>query len=643
MRTTLKRGTGQGASLNGDTGFVDPPHLESPVSRYRQPEPPTRGAGKLVTRIVLWLLALVGVVAGGLAGGAYLYLDQKVVAFAATTPAVVRATRQLATPLPEQPTIALVVGYDRRQGREENVEARSDTIMLLRADPGTKAVSMLSFPRDLSVEIVCPGRAIRVARINEAFSDCGVEGTLQTVRRLTNLPVNYLITVNFRGFQQVVAKLGGVWIDVDRRYFNDNSRGGITYPEINLQPGYQKLNGRKSLDFVRYRHFDSDIYRLARQQLFVRSFNEQLRSEFSPTDVVRILNVLADNVEIGAAGGKFNKRTVVSYGLFAFSLPQGNVFQARIDLDCLQGQFELTASPECVAEAVQDFANPDVDAPGRAASVATGRKPKRPLGLPPRRVPVSVLNGNGVEGSAANAAYHLGRLGYPIALPPSGAPRNAPTWDYERTLVSFDARRNGSEPAARKVARLFEGADVAPLSRTLRRLSDGAMLVVVVGQNFHGSLASAPVDRTPTRKPPAVRSDPDVSLPYVREAARKVRFPVLVPSVLEQSSYPDREQPLRVYKMAGYEAVRLTYLSGAESSAYWGIEMTSWGQAPILEDPNSKLTIGGRRYELHLSGSRIHMVVLRERGATYWVVNTLLNALSNETMLAVAKGLRPLK
>jgi hypothetical protein len=37
------------------------------------------------------------------------------------------------------------------------------------------------------------------------------------------------------------------------------------------------------------------------------------------------------------------------------------------------------------------------------------------------------------------------------------------------------------------------------------------------------------------------------------------------------------------------------------------------------------------------------MVVLHQLGSTYWVVNTLLDSLSNETMLAIAKGLKPLK
>jgi len=52
--------------------------------------------------------------------------------------------------------------------------------------------------------------------------------------------------------------------------------------------------------------------------------------------------------------------------------------------------------------------------------------------------------------------------------------------------------------------------------------------------------------------------------------------------------------------------------------------------------------IGGRRYELFYNGPHLHMVVLQQKGASYWVMNTLLDRLSNETMLAIAKGLKPL-
>ena len=52
--------------------------------------------------------------------------------------------------------------------------------------------------------------------------------------------------------------------------------------------------------------------------------------------------------------------------------------------------------------------------------------------------------------------------------------------------------------------------------------------------------------------------------------------------------------------------------------------------------------IKGRQYDLYYAGPNLHMVVLRAGGATYWVVNTLLDKLSNETMLEIAKGLRPM-
>jgi hypothetical protein len=70
--------------------------------------------------------------------------------------------------------------------------------------------------------------------------------------------------------------------------------------------------------------------------------------------------------------------------------------------------------------------------------------------------------------------------------------------------------------------------------------------------------------------------------------------------------------------------------------------MTDWEDAPVLSETNVTRTIKGRRYELHYTGPKLHMVVLRQDGASYWVVNSLLDSLSNETMLAIAKGLRPL-
>ena len=69
---------------------------------------------------------------------------------------------------------------------------------------------------------------------------------------------------------------------------------------------------------------------------------------------------------------------------------------------------------------------------------------------------------------------------------------------------------------------------------------------------------------------------------------------------------------------------------------------TDWTDAPVLRHPTSFVHIAGRTYRLYTTGGNIHMIVLRQGGASYWVVNTLRDELSNETMIAIAKGLQPL-
>jgi hypothetical protein len=84
-----------------------------------------------------------------------------------------------------------------------------------------------------------------------------------------------------------------------------------------------------------------------------------------------------------------------------------------------------------------------------------------------------------------------------------------------------------------------------------------------------------------------------------------------------------------------------TTASGYEE--FWGIQQTTWEDAPALQQPSTQRRIKGRDYDLYFNGAKLHMVVLRGEEASYWVVNTLLDTLSNETMLEIAKGLRPLK
>ena len=185
MRTTLKRGIGRGADLNGNGHVVLPPGVQKPIALYRQPPRVGRSFGRRLAGFFFWLLVLVAMVAGGAAGGLYLYGHDFASATAPHSKALKRAAKRLDYAAPGKPAIALVLGTDHRY-IDGKAPGRSDTMMLIRTDPATHSVTLLSFPRDMRVAIYCPGRAVWYDKINAAYPTCGPLGSLETIKHLTN-------------------------------------------------------------------------------------------------------------------------------------------------------------------------------------------------------------------------------------------------------------------------------------------------------------------------------------------------------------------------------------------------------------------------------------------------------------------------
>jgi LCP family protein required for cell wall assembly len=188
----------------------------------------------------------------------------------------------LATTDPGQPQTILILGSDQRP--KNNVEggsgARSDTIMLVRLDPHKEVTAIMSLPRDLKVNI--PGHG--VDKINASYEIGGPRLTVETVKQLTGLPINHVINITFKGFWRAVNAIGCVYTDVDHDYFNDSAE----YTYINIDPGYQRLCARKALQYVRFRHTDTDLIRSARQQDFLR----QVKQQVTYTDLISKRNKL---------------------------------------------------------------------------------------------------------------------------------------------------------------------------------------------------------------------------------------------------------------------------------------------------------------------------------------------------------------
>ncbi|HMD88402.1 MAG TPA: LCP family protein [Anaerolineaceae bacterium] len=153
---------------------------------------------------------------------------------------------------------------------------RTDVMLLLSIHPQQGTASLISFPRDLWVNV--PGYGMN--RINTTQELGGFPLTAQTFQNNFGIRPDYYIMTNFSGFTNLIDILGGIDIDAavklrDRCDLPSSSSGYCS-----VGPGVVHMNGKTALWYVRSRYTTSDFDRTRRTQevfqaIFVRliSFN----------------------------------------------------------------------------------------------------------------------------------------------------------------------------------------------------------------------------------------------------------------------------------------------------------------------------------------------------------------------------------
>ena len=158
-------------------------------------------------------------------------------------------------------------------GVDNGGAGRSDTMLLVRADPLRSEVRMVSFLRDLYVHI----DGLGYTRLNAAYAHGG-EGLLRkTLSDQFGVEVHRTVTVHFDLLERLVDDLGGIELDIsepERRHLNalleDNGEACLL-----AESGLQRLNGKQTLCFSRIRKLDSDFQRTPRQQAVIAAMIQQ--------------------------------------------------------------------------------------------------------------------------------------------------------------------------------------------------------------------------------------------------------------------------------------------------------------------------------------------------------------------------------
>jgi polyisoprenyl-teichoic acid--peptidoglycan teichoic acid transferase len=305
---------------------------------------------------------------------------------------------------PGEAVNVLLVGTDSADGLDPDdiaLQGRSpgneltDSIMILRIDPGTSDAALLSIPRDLWVPIAGTDQS---NKINTAYTVGGASALIETIDAYLGIPINHFVAVDFAGFQDVVSAIGGV--EVYFPYPARDQNSGLYVPEA----GCQLLDPSQALAFSRSRYYENqvdgrwvrdgqdDFGRMRRQQEFMRRAMSRAidRGARNPVTLNSLLNavdgslVLDDQLtnrqilDIAYAFRLFNPETLTSYTL-----------QDYVTYETIRGQSALLLRE------------------GEADALLELFRGEQGLDPTPQTVRLRVLNGSGTPNQAWEVAEDL--------------------------------------------------------------------------------------------------------------------------------------------------------------------------------------------------------------------------------------------
>ncbi|WP_318617413.1 LCP family protein [Sporosarcina sp. YIM B06819] len=231
-----------------------------------------------------WIIAILGLVIGGLALTVYLDVTSTLKGMYKPIDRELSDKREESIMFGKKdPFSVLVLGVDEREGDK----GRSDTMIVMTVNPTLKSTKMVSIPRDTYTEIIGHGTQ---DKLNHAFAFGGIQMSLDSVENLLDMPIDYVAEVNMEGFQDVVDAVGGITVTNTMDFTQDS---------FHFPAGEIKLTGKEALSYVRMRKGDpsGDWGRQDRQRQVIQGVLQEGKSITNLLNYRSVFNAIGDNIK----------------------------------------------------------------------------------------------------------------------------------------------------------------------------------------------------------------------------------------------------------------------------------------------------------------------------------------------------------
>ncbi len=284
----------------------------------------------------------------------------------------------------------------------------SDNLLLVHLNAAHTHATIVSIPRDTMVyEPACKSRfnsntvpAQQQAIIDGAMNLGGPTCAVATVEHLTGIRMDHFVEFDFNSFRTMVSTLGGVEVCVPQA-IND------PYSNLHISAGKHLITGDEALAFVRTRHGvgnGSDIGRIELQQEFFSSLIQKVESEGvlgNPVQLYDIANTATQAVTVDSGLGSISKLLSLAETLRHLHTKEVNFVTMPTVVDPANDDRLLPEEPE--DDMIWHTLDSNTSWAGHLSSPPAGR------------VDVTVLNGSGITGLAAQTAASLRELGFHVA------------------------------------------------------------------------------------------------------------------------------------------------------------------------------------------------------------------------------------